>query len=191
MCIISVIITIISLQLTAWDIIHAGKIYLTDYLNVFNWIGYFCLGILLKNINALEIINKCRKYIIPLIVCWCMIFIVSSLFETKTGYFSIFAIPQQILGAFIVFSISSFNVLDCKIMRYISRISFCVYLTHIAIVPVVYKFLGGSYIVKLFVPAVTLVLTAAILFVCEIISNKLKVSELFYTLSGIRSYRKD
>ena len=42
-CLVSVLLTVASLQLTAfgvWDVSHVG---LTDYLNPLNWIGYFCI----------------------------------------------------------------------------------------------------------------------------------------------------
>ena len=42
--IISILITIVSQQLTAWGIFDIKRIYLTNYLNIFNWVGYFSLG---------------------------------------------------------------------------------------------------------------------------------------------------
>ena len=188
--IISFLITIISQQLTAWGILAVKKIYLTNYLNIFNWVGYFSLGLLLKNVDVYKILIKIRKYIVPIIMIWVALFVLAYYFDNTTGYFSLLAIPLQVLGAIIVFGISSFDVLNCKLTRYISKISFCVYLLHMAVVPVVYKFLGNLYFIKLFEPMVTLLLIAGLIFVGEKIARIFRLEGLYCKLLGIRGERK-
>ncbi len=188
--IISFLITIISQQLTAWGILAVKSIYLTNYLNIFNWVGYFGLGLWLKNIDVYKLLTLFKKYIIAIIALWMGIFIMAYYLDNTTGYFSLFAIPLQVLGAIIVFGISSFDVLNCKLTRYISKISFCVYLLHMAVVPVVYKFLGNMYFIKLFVPMVTLLLIAGLIFVGEKIARIFRLEGLYCKLLGIRGERK-
>ena len=190
-CVISVVITVLSQQLTAWGLVDTGKIYLTDYLNIFNWVGYFCLGVYLKRINVYNLLTVFKKHIALFIILWLIVFALAYRFDSKTGYFSLFGIPLQIIGAVIVFGICSVDIFDCKVTRYISKISFCVYLVHMAVVSIVYKFLGNLDFIKLLVPLVTLLSITSILFVCEKVSYKLKISGLFYKLSGIRNERKD
>ena len=184
--IISFLITIMSQQLTAWGILDIKKIYLTDYLNIFNWVGYFGLGLWLKNIGVYKLLTLFKKYIIAIIALWMGIFIMAYYLDNTTGYFSLFAIPLQVLGAIIVFGISSFDVLNCKLTRYISKISFCVYLLHMAVVPVVYKFIGNIYFIKLLVPLATLAVLSVMLLFFGKIARRLKMEKVFYKLSGIR-----
>ena len=190
-CVISVVITVLSQQLTAWEFIDVSKINLTNYLNVFNWIGYFCLGILLKEINVYNLLTVFKKHIVLFIVLWFVIFALAYRLDIKTGYFSLFGIPSQLMGAIALFGVCSFDAFDCKLTRYISKISFCVYLVHMAVVSIVYKFLGNLNFIKLLVPLVTLLSISVTLFVCEKVSYKLKIAGLFYKLSGIRNERKD
>ena len=72
------------------------------------------------------------------------------------------------------------------VVKYVSGTSFCTYLVHMAIVPVVYKFLGNIYLLKLFVPAVTLALIAVIMYVLGKFAYKIKLGKLFDILTGVR-----
>ena len=128
--------------------------------------------------------------IISIIMIWVALFVLAYYFDNTTGYFSLFAIPLQIFGAIIVFGLSSFGILDCRPIRYIAKISFSVYLLHMAVVPVVYKFLGNMYFIKLFVPMVTLLLIAGLIFVGEKIARIFRLEGLYCKLLGIRGERK-
>lgn len=190
MAIVSIFITIISQQLTAWGILDVKSIGLTNYLNIFNWVGYFSLGLCLKNVDAYKFITKIRKYIVPIIMIWVALFVIAYYFDNSTGYFSLFAIPLQIFGAIIVFALSSFKSLDCRFVKYIARISFSVYLVHMVIIALVYKFIGNLYCINLFVPIVTLLLIAGLIFAGEKIAQKIKLESVYYKLLGIRRERK-
>ena len=189
-CIISFAITVISQQLTAWDIVDVSKIYLTNYLNVLNWCGYFCIGIMLKKLDVYKLINIFRKYILLLIFAWGILFVLGGYFDKGFGYFSRFAIPIQLLSAAIVFGISSFDFADCRFARYISKISFCTYLVHMFFVAAVEKYIGHMVGVRLFMPIITLLIILMIVYVAEMLACKLNMTKLFSCISGVRINKK-
>lgn len=184
-------VSILSLQLTAWGIVDIHTIHLTNYLNILNWIGYFCIGLLLKSLNVYKITEYCRKHMLLLAFCWAAVFLASLRFDRAAGYFSIFAIPLQLIAAFMVFGISSYSFMDCFAVNTVSRLSFCIYLLHMAVVPIVYKFFGAIYLIKLFMPLITAGSIVLCLVLAELLAQKLKLTKLFYTLSGIRPARKE
>ena len=118
------------------------------------------------------------------------LFVMAYYFDDTTGYFSLFAIPLQILGAIIVFGLSSFGILDCRPIIYIARISFSIYLLHMTIVSLVYKFIGNLCYVNLFTPIITLLLMSIMLFTGEQIAEKLRLKGVYCKLLGIREERK-
>lgn len=98
LCIISVFLTITSLLLTAFGrlpaVVDTDKwafTYLNPYLNVFNWIGMFALGILAKNGKLEELVMQFAQSSIK---AWTTVFIsilgwmVLSKIDLNTEYWS-------------------------------------------------------------------------------------------------------
>jgi surface polysaccharide O-acyltransferase-like enzyme len=186
LCAVSLLVTVASLQLTAWGAWDVTRIGLTDYLNPLNWIGYFCIGVWLKRADVYRLMTWCRRFLWLLLPAYGGIFALSYLLGDQMGYFGWLGMPLQLVGVMIIVGVSSFSRLDCKPLRYVSKASFGVYLLHMFSLPVVEKVLGYIPVETFLSPLVTLAATAAGFFVLQVICDKIKLGKVFRLLSGVR-----
>ena len=186
MCAVSVLVTVASVQLTAWGVLDVTRVGLTDYLNPLNWIGYFCLGVWLKRADVYRLMTWCRKCLWLLVPAYGGLFALSHLLGDRMGYFGWFGMPLQLMGSMIIVGVSSFEWLDCKPLRYVSGASFGVYLLHMFSLPVVEKVLGYLPVETFLAPALTLAATAAGFFALQVICDKIRLGKAFRLLSGVR-----
>lgn len=185
--------TSVSQILTANRVIDVTILGITDYLNIFNWIGYFCIGVIInKYTNVARLLKTIQRLLPFLILCWLGVFWLAMRANDSTGYFSRFAIPLQLLSTSIFFGVSSLKFMHRKWLILVADYSYFVYLVHMAVIPIVYKCFGGIYILNLFAPVITIVMIVLPVkliekYICKI--NNRKINVWFYTLSGIRCRR--
>lgn len=178
---ISIAVTIVSHQLTAWGIIDIFG----NYLNVFNWIGIFSIGVLARDIDINLLIEKTHKNKWYLLFVWAAMLILGFFIEDNTyGYFSKLGLFIEFISSILIicFSVCYGN----KYIEVVGRYSFSIYLTHIAIIPIAYKFLGHIYIINLLMPIFTLLICVLIIYVGKIIFEKLKIERIYSILIGLR-----
>jgi fucose 4-O-acetylase-like acetyltransferase len=192
--ILFILLNIISLLLTCFGVFNYifmkcfNDVEINNYLNVFNWIGYFSLGIFLKGHLGLlmEFLKKYRLVIALIyILALCMSFYLEPL---NAGYFSKLAIPMQILGVAFIFSMSTLKELNNSVVTKVAELTFAIYLTHFLIFPI-RKFLITSALLEFINPVIILTINFLILLTGSYISQRIKWYGLYCLLLGIRRTR--
>lgn len=179
---ISFIINIISLILTITKISDPliNYIQITNYLNPFNWIAFFSFGIAMRDYDIKKFIldqHKCLCFIL----IWIILFISGYLFDDGYGYFSVLGFTMEWMSSFILLYIS-WNLRNFIYLQELGKYSFAIYLTHIEIIPIVFKFLHFSVLGTLISPFIVYFINFILLYVikkgCEKIKN-IKLIKLF------------
>lgn len=185
----AIILNLFSLFFTITGIINPiiNFLSITNYLNVFNWLGFFALGMLIKKSDPDKLYDffAKNKYFILLIYNSALI---TLLFysNVKTGYFSYLGVFYEFLGTAAIFSLSTFEFLNFKIMHEISNCSFSIYLVHIMFIALVDDFLKLHFVTRLFMPVVIVLLAFIIFNVADWICKKIHLHNLFVTFTGLR-----
>lgn len=182
-CYLIIFLNIVSLLLTSFNIINS-YLDINNYLNPFNWIGFFAVGILFKNyfFNFLVFINKYRFRII---ILYLLFLLLSINLETEHGYFSKLAIINDLLGMIAVFSISCLKFFNKKNILKIADYTFTIYLIHFLVFPI-RKFLIINYATQFFNPLVYLIVSLFIVLIGKYIAEKINLLKFYNTLLGIR-----
>lgn len=190
---ISAVLTVASVLLTASGVLDGviKRLYLTNYLNIFNWIGYFAIGYYIQDIKPEKIYDFIRKTRVISAVLFIGVTVIISLFKeyTGSGYFSYIGIPYQLLGALAITGISTIGFSDRKSVHTISNMTFGIYLLHMALVGICYKLCSYTLITKLLCPAVVVAVSAVILYIGYTAAKLVKLDKLYCTLTGIRMDR--
>ena len=187
-CYFCIPISLISIMLTAGGILDPviSFLHITDYLNIFNWIGIFAVGQLLKDLDAKRLYTFIFKYRL----LWTLLFALSVtaviIFELKIGYFSFVGIYFEILGALFIFSVSSFKIFSNRLFSSIANNSFSVYLIHLPLIGIldrVYNLSAFSQAISVFL---VILVAHFILEFAKLIVVKTKCKKIFYLILGFR-----
>lgn len=186
-----ILLTVFSLVLTSFGVLDYlflkcfNVVEINNYLNVFNWIGYFSLGILLKRYLKL-IMEFLKKYRLVIILTYVFALCISFYLEPfDAGYFSKLAIPMQLLGVAFIFSISTLKEFNNSIVAKVAELTFTIYLTHFLIFPI-RKFFFTSALFEFINPILILTVNCLVVLTGIYISEKIKLSGLYCLLLGIR-----
>jgi surface polysaccharide O-acyltransferase-like enzyme len=190
---IFIIINILSLILTSFGLIdylaEILGIKVNNYLNVFNWIGYFSIGVIAK--GRLEDFFSFLKtkvfYIIPSYII--LLFIVFLIEPNAGGYFSKLAIPMQLAGMIFIFTLSTMEIFNKPVFHNLSDLTFSIYLTHFMVFPI-RRFFIESPIFEFLNPIIILIFNAGLLLLIRKVSKIFYMDKLYNTLLGIRDYNK-
>lgn len=188
----SIALNLVSLSLTSTGVITPiiESLHITDYLNVFNWIGIFAIGVLLRAIECEKIytfLKKTRWIFVSLFIVADALIIA---FNIPTGYFSYIGIWLELLGVLAIFGLSTVGILSNKFFFNIANYSFSIYLIHI----VVNGIINNLYNISLITQLVSTFLVIAVCFVgfeiARVIIKWLKWQKLLYPLLGFRTRKK-
>lgn len=188
----SVIITLVSLLLTSFGIIDSfwkicfPNFIFYNYFNIFNWIGFFAIGILLKHKMELLIETVTSKWL--LLFCSYICFVVVSVYvEPKNGgYFSSLAFFTELFGFIVILALSTRKIFHKETIFRISELSFAIYLTQFLVFPF-RKFFFNHPIMEFINPLVLLSLITFFLIIGAHIANYLKLNNVYELLLGIRN----
>lgn len=188
----SVVITLISLLFTSFGLIDSfWKLYFPNfmfynYFNIFNWIGFFAIGILLKNKMEFLIEAVSSKWL--LLFCSYICFVVLSVYvEPKNGgYFSSLAFFTELFGFLAILALSTRKIFHKALIYRVSELSFAIYLTHFLVFPF-RKFFFNHPLMEFINSLVLLSLITFFLIIGEIIANYLKLNNVYELLLGIRN----
>lgn len=186
--IVCIVISIISIELSAFGItdMAISSIGLTNYLNVFNWIGFYAIGLYLQTKPDDELIDLLKRYSVWSIFLWVILFFAGYYFEpTKYGYFSVLGPFMEFASAIVVLRIA-WIICHCNWIVKLGKYSFAIYLIHINVVPVVYKFLGGSIIGELISPLCTYLITFVLIKITCTVLKRIKMERAAKYLLGVR-----
>lgn len=188
--IVLIVINIISLVLTSFGLIdflakETFGITVNHYLNVFNWVGYFSLGVLAKGKleSYLSFLKTKVIFILPL---YAVSLVISFFIEPNAGgYFSKLAMPMQFAGLICIFAVSSLSLFNKPVLYMLSEISFTIYLTHFLVFPI-RAFLIQSPLFEFVNPIIILTINAGLLLFMWKVAKLIKLNKLYTTLVGIR-----
>ncbi|WP_338778808.1 acyltransferase [Metabacillus sp. FJAT-52054] len=123
-----ILMTVISVFLTSLN-----KLWMIQpYINPFNWLGFFSLGILLfKKANITKIYIICRKYSMLIILLF-VGFLCLSIYLKEGSYWSSFSLFIELSGAMIIVIIAG-RTFSNTLVRYIGKQSFAIYLLHMPV----------------------------------------------------------
>ncbi len=187
---VSIAVTVISLMLTAAGILTPiiEFLHITNYLNILNWVGFFAVGQLLRNIDSSVLYSFLKRYRVIFIVAYNLILAVLLLFKDfKTGYFTYFGFIYELLGAMAIFSVSTFDLTRFKFFLAVSNDSFSIYLVHIMFIALLNDFMSKWALTRILMP-LGVIVTAMILFeIGKFIAEKIRLAALYRLLTGIRS----
>lgn len=164
--------------------IHLQLKFITYYLNIFNWIGFFALGILIRKYKLLDKLIEHKEILIYAIAISIVLFIVMYKYKIY-GYFHILALPYELVNAIIVFYMS-YKLSNNNFLTFIGKISFCIYLYHIQIVQKVCWSLPSNIFFIIINPFLGLMLMVLIIFIGIKIVEKFKYKDVILNLVGLR-----
>ena len=163
---------------------------INHYLNPFNWIGFFALGMILQQIDAEKLFNFFRKFRFLNVVLFVIAFVILLIFtNVKSDYFSLVAIPYELLGSLAILSLSTFNLTKYKIFKKLSAYTFCIYLIHMIFIGLLDSFLSMHILLMYFSPLVIMCFAFLVISVVEWFANKMKFRRIFCLAFGIRDIK--
>jgi len=186
----SIVVTPISLQLTAFGVLDPiiQLIRVTNYLNIFNWIGFFALGILISEQDkqwAYTFLKKARIVILFVFSIVLVFFLV--LKDIALDYFSHLGFIYELLGAAALFALSTWSITDIKVFQSLSNSSFTIYLVNVVFIGLLDNFFGTFLTTKFLSPLIVIAFAYGSIYLFDFLSRKLNLNLLYRNLVGIRN----
>ncbi len=141
----------------------------TPFLNIFNWIGYFSIGLLIKK-YALDDVLLNKKFLVCFFAL-AQIFLFVLIFELigdHYTYFNPIAYLYNIVCFVIIFYLS-FLLRKIKCFAYIGINTFFIYLIHMPIVQFIIARLPNHWLINCFSGVMGVVIMALVVFVLDLI----------------------
>ena len=188
--IVSIVLTPISLALTAMGSMEPviEFLHITDYLNIFNWIGIFGLGQLTRSADPkklFEFFGAVRIYVISIFLLASVLLVVFD--KVELGYFSYIGIYFALLGALCIFCLSTWKAFSNKFFVSIANNSFAIYLIHMVLIGIMDR-IYNVHILTQIISALLVVAVAHIgLEVCRFLINKAKAEKFLNPIFGFRN----
>lgn len=133
-----IVIGIVSVILTQYQIIHYTQFW-TPYMNPFNFISYFSIGILLRRQNEIRsyLIRKSSLiiYVVLLSILCCTVVGLE-----LTWYFNLHTHIAQICSSLLIVALMLVFQVKSKFLLYVGKTSFVIYLTHMQVASTINKF---------------------------------------------------
>ena len=169
-------------------------IYLLTYLNIFNWIGFFTLGLLLRKLNLFEnkdIFNNINprafiyKIVINLLIISLLVYMILN--EKGNTYWTNNSIWIE-MSFFVIFFQVSKLLKDVKYIQEIGKVTMPIYLIHFLIEGFIFnKVLPESIIMGLIRPLISVLVVYWLLQLGLFISKKIHLQRLYTTFLGLKS----
>lgn len=182
--IMCIIINICSLYFTQKGIVIP---HITNFLNVFNWIGYFAIGCICKQFQIFSLFKENKKICIVFIALLGIMVIVGALFRVE-NYFSVASFVVSFISIFGVYSLAVLlNRKNNKLLIEIGNITFTIYLLHLPFVAGVKKII--RYLNCNLYVMIPIVVILLFFILCTILKNTVKNERLLkkiFLLLGMR-----
>jgi surface polysaccharide O-acyltransferase-like enzyme len=195
--VILLICTLINVYLVAGNVgpysvlkstdVRAELIYLLTYLNIFNWIGFFTLGLLLRKINLFEskkLWDFKYKIIINIFIISLLIYMILN--EKSNTYWTNYSIWIEMSFFVILFQVSKF-LKDIRYIQEIGKVTMPIYLIHFLIEGFIFnKVLPESIIMGLIRPLISVLVVYWLLQFGLYISKRMHLQRLYTTFLGLK-----
>lgn len=157
----------------------------TPYLNVFNWVPFFSLGVIC---NKKQFINKIQQFInkniIFIIFLFCALLLVQIFGKEDISYWSSLSLPFEFIGLLLGIFLAD-KMKDIPIMISIGKHSFTIYLIHMQIAGIINTRIPNSFIFELNKSLIALMITYFIILIIKDILYKCKQEKILF-LIGLR-----
>lgn len=179
-----IIITALSLLLTQFGIISLSN----NYLNIFNWVGYFAIGQLIRKHDLLnKIIERTRWHLIGCaVVCLvCCLIAGAASIETYFYLFILIAVPFYFV---LFYLISNAWLENSALLNKLGQATFTIYLVHMPVAAVFKRIVRLIYPqAYLILPFVTVAFVFGIINIyLRIISKQKRLDRISRILLGMR-----
>lgn len=187
--ILAIILNIASLALTVSGVLDPiiEKLHITNYLNVFNWFGFFAIGCLLKRINAEKLYGFIKKTRLIWILLSVMATITITLTGYKVGYFSPLGWAYELISMLSILGLCTFEFSYNKLSVSISEMSYAIYLSHLMFTGILAKIYGIHIATSLLANVIILVFIWLLLLACKFIAQKIKLGKIYNSIIGLRT----
>lgn len=157
--------------------------YFGIYLNIFNWIGLFSLGLLIKKYDLNKYLD--RHNVIFMISIIVFIFLLFIMIQFKIfGYFHILSLAFELCGLICIYYISKmFN--KSRLLIFTGKVSFTIYLFHIQIIQKICWSLPKNLVTIIINPLIGWLFMVMIIYFGIRITKKYSFSKFLYMLIGI------
>ncbi len=191
-CSCAIALTLASLMITAIGTDRDMTLFdtINSYLNVFNWIGIFAFGMLLKEYALIEkLLTSSRK--VKFIICIiCVGIFICGCFEERRNYWSYLGIYNELaLSTLALLTINSFHSPTFEgILIKLGKTTFPVFILHYPLICLmnVFQFQQTSLLFGLIRPIICILIVYALIMLGSKIARLLKLQKLYATLTGIK-----
>lgn len=177
-------VSLVSILLSSLSVIKYSSCF-NQYTNVFNWIGIFALGILIKKKTL-----HCFFTSIPVVLVSLVLFVVflyrSSADRTfVNAYVDMFSLPIEISGCVVLFFLANW-LKKFRLLIDIGKKSFFVYLIHIQIAGAINTRLPRNTVFFLLRPVVVLLVCYIIAKLLEMVLKRYNCFDKYGFVFGLR-----
>ena len=168
-------ITFISVSLSSMDLIPYTTVF-NKFFNIFNWIGFFALGILLRRKELVDKLLGLKFTIISLIGLIVATIIAVMKKELIQSYIDSTSLFVELFGLILLLNIADF-LTSSKLLIDIGKKSFFIYLIHIQIVGIINTRLPYNALFFILRPIIGLAVCYIVAIVFKYVLNKIKLSK--------------
>ena len=168
-----------------------SALHITNYLNIFNWIGVFALGMLIKQINPEKLYSFLRKSRFVALGLFAVAVLLICIFDVKVGYFSYIGIWLELLGTLAILGISTIGILENKLFYDISNLSFTIYLVHMMVIGVFDRVYNLHFVLQAMSSFIVIGICYGVLFVGRWLIKLIKLEKYLYPLFGFRNRKME
>ena len=183
-------LNVCSIILTATGVLDSvvSSLGITHYLNVFNWIGFFALGMLLQLADSEKIYAFFKKFRFLAISLFVIAFVLLLIFRNiRFDYFSYVAIPYELIGGAAILSLSTFSLTKYRVFKKLSNYSFAIFLIHMIFIGLFDSILAKTIVTMFLSPIIIIGIVFVCFWLVEWLSGKAKLGKVYQLLVGIRN----
>lgn len=165
--------------------------FLNSYLNPFNFLLFFVIGILIAEYNIFEkLLEFSKKILVISLPVYLITLMVLAYFEIKVSYFILYFIPIEITAILCVFGMS--NAICNKPPKFfaeIGELSYSIYLLHMpfaGVIAAVFGLVDLGGVLTFLRPMVVLLITYFVIKIVVVVTTKIPRLKFFNTLIGMR-----
>lgn len=183
-------LNIVSVILTACGVLTPviNYLHITHYLNVFNWIGFFALGMLLRRLPEEKIQGFLLKARIPVVIAFCVVVVLVMKYNHEDfTYFTYIAIPYELLGCLAVFSVSTIPLVRLNVFSRLSESTYAIYLIHMVFIGLLDSVFERHLLLQAVSPVAIVAIAFVTLAIGSVVFEKLKMQNIYCLVTGIRT----
>lgn len=184
---ISIGLNVLSLTLCTFFEGYMALPFVTPYLNIFNWIGFFALGILVRKYR---IDHKILKSKIAFSICFVFVLVGSFVLQNdwEVGYFGLFSAFVELSMVVCCLYIAKM-LLQTRFSKYcfaMSRYVYTIYLLHMPIVQPICNRMPDTLLFDLLNPIIGFLVMIILIFLGEKICSCFPWGSKLYRMIGVR-----